>query len=71
MSVNTSPENFNVNKKDFDLIYGADGFLYAKQKSNGEMFAFFQGEWYEIQDVYEIMQGVLENNLEFDVDNES
>ncbi len=55
---------------EYRLVYGADGFLYAEHKTDGTFFVYINAEWQDLDSVYDLMQGVFENNSGFDVDNE-
>lgn len=68
MSGYNYPENSFVNTVEYRLMYGTDGFLYAEHKVNGEIFVLINGEWEELDSVYEVMQSTHENNPNLDVD---
>ena len=63
------PENSFTNAKEYHLLYGADGFLYAKHKISGEIYVCLYGQWEELNAALEIMQSIGENYHENDVDN--
>jgi len=56
-------EDSFINSQQYNLIYGADGFLYAQHKSTKVIYVLFDAEWEVLEDVWEIMNALNQNSM--------